>query len=72
MDSILFLMVMIAMGWVIIWYCADHSKPSRTWWPFAIRENDGAGREPEANPHVVGARRVPTIETRPWRQSSPR
>ncbi len=34
MDSTLFLLVMIAVGWLVIWCCVDPAKRSRAWWPF--------------------------------------
>lgn len=64
MDALLFLSIMIAVGWVVIWCCVDHSKPSRAWWPFDMREHQG-GAEPEAKPQS----RATIVETRPWRRS---
>jgi hypothetical protein len=37
MDSLLFGIVMLAMGWLTLWCCIDHSRPSKTWWPFDFR-----------------------------------
>jgi len=38
MSSILLGLTMLAVGWLVIWTGKDHSRPSKTWWPFAMRE----------------------------------
>ncbi len=40
MNGSLFLMIMIGVAWLVVWCCVDHSKPSTTWWPFAMRVRD--------------------------------
>lgn len=37
METALFGMVMLAMGWLVLWCCADHARLSKTWWPFDFR-----------------------------------
>lgn len=37
METLLFGIVMLAIGWLILWCCVDHSRPSKTWWPFDFR-----------------------------------
>jgi hypothetical protein len=37
METILLGSVMLAMGWLVLWCCIDHSRPSKTWWPFDFR-----------------------------------
>jgi hypothetical protein len=34
MDGTLFLAIMIAVGWLVIWCCVDRSKARNVWWPF--------------------------------------
>lgn len=68
MESILFGLVSLAVGWLVLWLCADHSRPSNIWWPFDYRTYDPAtpaGDEPEPRA-LQRNRRNPT---RPWKRS---
>ena len=31
---------MLAVAWLVLWCCADHSKPGNSWWPFDMRSRD--------------------------------
>jgi len=55
MQGALFLAIMIAVAWLVIWVCLDRSNPG-TWWPFDYKDDD----EPPA------ADTGPPIQ--PWRQ----
>ncbi len=60
MTAILLLMVMVAFSWLVIWVCADRSKPSKTWWPFDYQD--------EGNPAKAG---TPPNDRRPWDRRKP-
>jgi|SoimicmetaTmtHMA_FD_contig_31_28011443_length_388_multi_1_in_0_out_0_1 hypothetical protein len=69
METILFGLVMLAVGWLVLWFCADHSKPSKVWWPFDYRTTDPvtpAVDEPRRRGALRRSRRNPT---RPWKRS---
>jgi hypothetical protein len=69
METILFGLVMLAVGWLVLWCCADHSKPSKVWWPFDYRSSDPV--TPAADtPGPRGAlRRSRKNPARPWKRS---
>lgn len=50
MDSLLFGIVMLAMAWLVLWCCIDHSRPGKTWWPFDYRLN--RPREPTSRQRI--------------------
>ena len=62
MLGALFGLIMLGVGWLVIWSCVDHSKPSETWWPFAMRI-DRAGYDPRgraaATEHAMASKREP-------------
>jgi hypothetical protein len=69
METILFGVVLLAVGWLVLWCCADHSKPSKTWWPFDYRSSDPvtpAADEPRRRGALRRSRKNPT---RPWKRS---
>jgi hypothetical protein len=37
MNAVLMTSIMIGVAWLVFWVATDHSKPSKTWWPFAMR-----------------------------------
>lgn len=37
METLLFGIVMLAVAWLVLWSCADHVPPTKTWWPFDFR-----------------------------------
>jgi hypothetical protein len=53
MESAVFLLIMIGVGWLVIWSCVDHSKPSQIWWPFDLRSMDEGVQE--KGPHKPGS-----------------
>jgi hypothetical protein len=64
MESFVFLLIMIGVGWLVIWCCVDHSKPSEIWWPFDLRSKDAPDTErPHYKPKLAQARTGPP---RPW------
>lgn len=70
MSSILLGLVLLAVGWLVIWTGKDHSRPSKTWWPFAMRDEAKltAKEEPSwANRRRGGVAGKPV--QRPWRRS---
>jgi hypothetical protein len=69
MNSYLLGLTLIAVAWVSIWAVKDHSRPSKTWWPFAMREPAAPDerQEPYRPGHRVQGRGKPV--QRPWRRS---
>lgn len=73
MSSALLGLTLLAVGWLAIWSVKDHSKPSKTWWPFAMR--DGAAPPDDGAEGTKGratwrARTLPGKPvSRPWRRS---
>jgi hypothetical protein len=69
METILFGVVMLAVGWLVLWCCADRSKPSKAWWPFDYRTNEpAAATADEPEPRGV-SRRSRKNPARPWKRS---
>jgi hypothetical protein len=68
MEGSLFLVVMIAVGWIVIWSFLDRSKNGRTWWPF-----DYISRENPAETQQARLTPAPTAfdTPRPWRSRQP-
>jgi hypothetical protein len=71
MNSIILGLTMLAIAGLVIWTGKDHSLPSKTWWPFAIREvapqktsRFGLARE-RVQPRAAPSR----SDQRPWRRS---
>jgi hypothetical protein len=76
MSGSLFLMIMIGVAWLVAWCCVDHSKPSKTWWPYAMRGVTQAtpkstGRQRQGNPQttVQPVRAVRQHPNRRWQRS---
>ena len=38
MSSPLLALLLVAVLWLAFWSVKDHSRPSKSWWPFAMRE----------------------------------
>jgi hypothetical protein len=38
MSSVLLGITLLAVAWLVIWAVKDHTKPSQSWWPFAMRD----------------------------------
>ncbi len=69
MDSVLFGMVLLAIGWLVFWVCADHSKPTDVWWPFDYRKRDSVvPTSDEPKPNGVPWRSRQNA-ARPWKRS---
>jgi len=71
MSSILLGLTMIAVAWLVIWTGKDHSRPSKTWWPFAMREavppkTTGLGL---ARSRLQRRASATGPDQRPWRRS---
>jgi hypothetical protein len=71
MNSILLGLTMIAVGWLVIWTGKDHSRPSKTWWPFTMREavppkTTGLG---PARSRLQRRASASESDQRPWRRS---
>ena len=69
MQSVLFGLVMLAVGWLVLWCCVDRTQPSNTWWPFDFRESDPAtpkSDKQEPNGKLLRSRQNPT---RSWKRS---
>jgi hypothetical protein len=71
MSSVLLGLTMLAVGWLVIWTGKDHTQPSKTWWPFAMRESappktSGFGLR-RSRLHRAASADAP--DQRPWRRS---
>jgi hypothetical protein len=40
MQDALLGLTMLAVGWLVVWFCTDRSNPSNTWWPFDFKTSD--------------------------------
>jgi hypothetical protein len=75
MNAILLGASMLAVAWLVIWTGKDHSRPSRTWWLFAMREaaspkKTGLGPGRASLPQRAGAGLGASgSDQRPWRRS---
>jgi hypothetical protein len=69
MSGVLLGLTLIAVAWLSIWSVKDHSRPSETWWPFAMREPAEPGES--QGPYRPGQRRPDRSKPaqRPWRRS---
>ncbi len=66
MEGAIFLLIMLGVGWLVIWCCVDHSKLSRIWWPFDLRSRDMSETgQQRQKPQVQQARVDPP---RPWQR----
>lgn len=69
LETALFGMVMLAVGWLVIWFATDRSKPSNTWWPFDYRESEKANAAADEAKPKAAVQRVRQNPTRPWKRS---
>jgi hypothetical protein len=69
LESALFLLVMLAVPWLVLWCCTDHSEPSKTWWPFDFRTSDAASPQADRHDARSALRRNRQNPTRPWKRS---
>jgi hypothetical protein len=71
MSSFLLGLTLLAVAWLAIWSVKDHTKPSKTWWPFAMREpvasKTEAGQQPTRSSRDT--KRTSKPPQRPWRRS---
>jgi hypothetical protein len=68
MQDALLGVTMLGIGWLVVWCCTDHSKPSNRWWPFDFRTSDPVTppTEPEPRGTLWRTRQNPT---RRWKRS---
>jgi hypothetical protein len=69
MEFALFSLVMLAVGWLVLWCCADHSKPTHTWWPFDFRSSDPVTPPSDKLEPDNALRRTHLSPKRPWKRS---
>ncbi len=66
MTGVLYLLALIAVGWLVAWTIRDPARPTSVWWPF-----DMQGEEPPPPPSGEGgrfaARSGPRSDISPWR-----
>jgi hypothetical protein len=67
METALFGSVMLAVGWLVLWCCIDHSRPSKTWWPFDYCLDPAQQAKEQAGNRTSG-RRIST-RSQKWRAS---
>jgi hypothetical protein len=56
MSSPLLGLTLIAVIWLAMWTAKDHSRPSKTWWLFAMREPVAAEPKDRAGSYRPGQR----------------
>ena len=59
MTGVLYLLELIAFGWLVMWAIHDPSRPGSAWWPFDLQD-------PTA-PKPVDKSATPAPGTPPWR-----
>jgi hypothetical protein len=71
MNAILLGSTLVAVAWLAIWSVKDHSRPSKTWWPFAMREPTAPKSKDRWGPYRPGDRAQGGEKPvqRPWRRS---
>jgi hypothetical protein len=72
MSSVLLGLTMLAVAWLVIWTGKDHSRPSKAWWPFAMRES-GAPKKAavgRARSRLPPRAAADALDQRPWRRRS--
>jgi hypothetical protein len=71
MNAILLGSTLLAVAWLAIWSVKDHTRPSKTWWPFAMREATKPKPKGRWGPYrpADGSEGNRTPEQRPWRRS---
>jgi hypothetical protein len=69
MQSLLFGVTMLTVAWLVLWCCADHSKPGNSWWPFDMRSRDPVAPDGEELKPQGALRRTRQNPTRPWKRS---
>jgi hypothetical protein len=69
MEVLLLGAVQLAIGWLVVWYCIDRSKPSKTWWPFDYVINPAAPTTEEESKPTDTLRIGRRQTARPWRRS---
>jgi hypothetical protein len=71
MSSPLLGIVLIAVIWLAMWSVKDHSRPSQTWWPFAMRKTAEAVAKQRQGQYIPGqsepSGRKPVLQV--WRRS---
>jgi hypothetical protein len=69
MDSALFGLTMLAVGWLIVWVTVDRSKMPNAWWPFTMKamksEEDTSNQANSSQSQII---RQP-VPKRPWKRS---
>jgi len=71
MSSPLLGLVMIAVIWLAFWSVKDHSRPSKTWWMFAMREpgvSKSNNRQWRSRPSQSAPSRAKPVQ-QVWRRS---
>jgi hypothetical protein len=70
MNAVLLGLTLLAVGWVCIWSVKDHTKQSKTWWPFAMRDvPTAAPNETDASSPEHRNSNAGSPAPRPWRRS---
>jgi hypothetical protein len=72
MSSPLLALILVAVLWLAFWSVKDHSRPSKTWWMFAMREPVASKSKERQGPYIPGqsaASRGKTVQ-QIWRRSN--
>jgi hypothetical protein len=69
MNSLLFLAVMVAVPWLVVWVAVDRSKYKDRWWPFDYKEADEGETEKASAQETTGRWSTQKAQsTPPWRR----
>ena len=69
MQGVLFGLVMLGVGWLVLWVCVDRSQPSNIWWPFDYRESDPVTPKSDQQEPDGRLQRTRRNRARPWNRS---
>jgi hypothetical protein len=69
MQDALLGLAMLAVGWLVIWFCTDRSKLINTWWPFDFKTSDPIERLGDEPAPSAGWRRNRWHPRRQWKRS---
>ena len=68
MTGVLYLLALIAVGWLVAWTIRDPERPTGAWWPFDMK-GDASVVPPHGRAAVAKRRWVLAPQTAlPWRR----
>jgi len=77
MQSVLLGLIMVAVGWLVVWSVYEPDDTSKYWWPFKMKQTQSAATEEATSPtpwrrgsHPKRPRSRQPTTTRPWQRRS--